>query len=249
MAEVAWLTGFLDMTAETFEVGTQFWAAATGTRLSPRRGDDGQFATLLPDRADACWRVQRLDSGGPSMHLDLHGDMPGLERDLVARGATVVERYDDVVVLRSPGGLPFCVVAASLGSRLERPAPVDWGTHTSLLDQVCLDVPAASIEQEVAFWTGALDTVASGSTRRPEFTNLSRPDQPAAADPGPGVGHTGDVTAHPDLATTDREAEVARLVGLGAVVVEVEQFWTVLRAPDDRLFCVTERDPATGQLN
>ena len=163
-------------------MGAQFWAAATGTRLSPPRGDDGQFATLLPDRADACWRVQRLDSGRPSVHLDLHGDMPSLERDLVARGAGVVERYDDVVVLRSPGGLPFCVVA---GDEAIRPAPVDWGTHTSLLDQVCLDVPAASLEQEIAFWTGALDTVASGSTRRPEFTNLDAARPPAAAAPGP----------------------------------------------------------------
>jgi hypothetical protein len=247
VSEVAWLTGFLDMTAETFEVGARFWAAATGTRLSPLRGDDGQFATLLPERADACWRVQQLDSGGPAVHLDLHGDMPSLERDLVARGATLVERYDDVVVLRSPGGLSFCVVAG--GDETIRPAPVDWGTHTSLLDQVCLDVPVASVEQEVAFWTGALDTAASGSTRRPEFTNLRRPDHLPLRILVQRVGHAGAGTAHPDLATTDRGAEVARLAGLGAVVVEVEQFWTVLRAPDDRLFCVTERDPATGQLN
>ena len=79
MSEVAWLTGFLDLRADTFEAGTRFWTAATGTRLSTRRGERGQFATLLPEGADACWRLQRLDSGGPSMHLDLHGDMARLE--------------------------------------------------------------------------------------------------------------------------------------------------------------------------
>jgi hypothetical protein len=256
--EVAWLTGFLDMPADTFEAGAHFWAAASGTELSPRRGEHGQFATLLPDGADACWRVQRLASGGPSMHLDLHGDMTLLERDLVARSATVVQRFDDVVVLRSPGGLPFCVVA---GDETTRPAAVDWGTHTSMLDQVCLDVPTPSLEQEIAFWATTLDAEASPSWRRPEFTNLERPahlplrllfqevgpfETPRSSAP---QGPDRAVTAHPDLATTDRQAEVLRLVALGARVVEVEQFWTVLEAPDGRYFCVTERDPATGQLN
>ena len=264
------MTGFLDLAAGSFDRGTQFWTAATGTFLSPPRGEAGQFATLLPERADACWRVQRLGTGGPAMHLDLHGEMASLEEDVLARGATLVERYDDVVVMRSPGGLPFCVVTADLAAgsargagqaRLERPAPVDWGTHSSMLDQVCLDVPAASLQAEIAFWSGTVGAEASGSTRRPEFTNLRRPDHlplrllfqqvgpfetPRSSAP---QGPERSVTAHPDLAATDRPAEVARLVGLGAEVVEVEQFWTVLRAPDDRLFCVTERDPATGQLN
>jgi hypothetical protein len=244
--EVAWLTGFLDLPAERFEVGARFWAAATGTGLSSARGEQGQFATLLPGGADACWRVQRLASGGPSMHLDLHGDMPTLERDLVARGATVVERFDDVVVLRSPGRLPFCIVA---GGETIRPAPVDWGTHTSMLDQICLDVPASSLEEEIAFWAATLDGEASPSVRRPEFTNLTRPDHLPLRLICQEVGHPGEVGAHPDLATTDRQAEVARLVALGAAVVEVEEFWTVLEAPDGRNFCVTERDPSTGQLN
>jgi hypothetical protein len=161
------------------------------------------------------------------------------------------------VVLRSPGGLPFCVVAAdSLGSlrserseRLEGPAPVDWGTHTSMLDQVCLDVPAPSLEKEIAFWAVTLEAEASRSVRRPEFTNLRRPDHLPLRLLFQEVGHAGEVSAHPDLATTDRQAEVNRLVGLGATVFVVEQFWTVLEAPDGRYFCVTERDPSTGQLN
>jgi hypothetical protein len=261
--EVAWLTGFLDQRADTVEDGTRFWTAATDTRLSTRRGERGQFATLLPAGADACWRVQRLDSGGPSLHLDLHGDMLRLEADVLARGAALVERYDDVVVMRSPGGLPFCLVATAFGSGVDgvRPAPVDWGTHNSMLDQVCLDVPTVSLPKEIAFWSGTLGAEASRSTRRPEFTNLARPDHLPLRllfqDVGPfetprssaPQGPDREVTAHPDLATTDRQAEVARLVALGASVVQVEQFWTVLRAPDDRLLCVTERDPATGQLN
>ena len=104
-----------------------------------------------------------------------------------------------------------------------------------MLDQVCLDVPASSLEDEVAFWAATLDADASPSVRRPEFTNLRRPDHLPLRLLFQEVGHAGEVTAHPDLATTDRPAEVARLVGLGAAVVEVEEFWTVLEAPDGRL--------------
>jgi hypothetical protein len=246
--EICWLTAFLDLPAGTFEEGAAFWAAATGTTLSPRRGESGQFATLLPATGDGCWRVQRLGAGDPLLHLDLHTpDRAGVVAVVAARGATVIDVQDDVTVLRSPGGLPFCVVDDDGSPR--RAGPVDWGGHTSLLDQVCLDVPEAALESEIAFWSSLLGTESSPSTRRPEFVNLRRPPHLPLRLLFQVVGHDGDVGAHPDLATTDRAAEVERLVGLGARVVEVEQFWTVLAAPEGRLFCVTERDPSTGQLN
>lgn len=61
--EILWMTGFLDLSADTFEEGAAFWAAVTGSTLSPTRGDTGQFATLEAREGDACWRVQRLVSG------------------------------------------------------------------------------------------------------------------------------------------------------------------------------------------
>ena len=245
--EIAWLTGFLDLRADTFEAGADFWTAVTGTTLSARRGPTGQFATLLPADGDACWRVQRLDAGGPGIHLDLHAhDRAGVVSDVTAAGARVADEQDDVTVLASPGGFPFCVVGAA---EEVRPAPVDWGRHRSMLDQVCLDVPEPTLDDEIAFWSRVLDAEPSTSARRPEFTNLRRPAQLPLRLLFQRVAHTGAVTAHPDLASTDRGAEVSRLVALGAVVVKVEEFWTVLRAPDARLFCVTERDPSTGQLN
>ena len=247
MPEVGWLTAFLDLPGGLGIDAVEFWAAATGTGVSPVRGDSGQFATLQPPAADACWRVQRLDEGGPAMHLDLHtDDRAALEERIVRLGATLVATYDGVTVLTSPGGLPFCVVGDVLH---DRPGPVSWGGHDSMLDQVCLDVPDPAYDAEVGFWSAVLAAEVYPSQRREEFDNLVRPQHLPLRLLVQRVGHDGPVTAHPDLASTDRPAEVARLEALGAVVEVVEEFWTVLRAPDGRLFCVTERDPHTAHLN
>ena len=81
-------------------------------------------------------------------------------------------------------------------------------TGSTVLDQVCLDVPAVHWESEVAFWselTGREPQVGS----LPHFVRLvedgrvrillQRLDEP-----------DGPVRAHPDLATADREADAAR---------------------------------------
>src|SRR5690242_21756260 len=69
-----WLTIFLDFPAGSFDAGTAFWQAVTGSGLSPARGADGEFATLLPPAGDAYLRVQRLRDGAGGCHLDLHVD-------------------------------------------------------------------------------------------------------------------------------------------------------------------------------
>ena len=50
------------------------------------------------------------------------------------------------------------------------------------------------------------------------------------------VGHPSRV--HLDIETDDITAEVARLVQLGAQVVEVLPRWTVMQAPTGHRFCV-----------
>jgi hypothetical protein len=57
---------------------------------------------------------------------------------------------------------------------------------------------------------------------------------------------TDAIPIHLDLNAADREAEVARLVGLGATVVEtrrratgdITEIWTVMRDPEGNGFCV-----------
>ena len=56
------------------------------------------------------------------------------------------------------------------------------------------------------------------------------------------------VRAHPDFASVDRAADTDAHVRLGAQVVRIFEGWTVLRAPGGQVYCLTDRDPATGLL-
>ncbi len=136
--------------------------------------------------------------------------------------------------MRSPGGFTFCQTLVEGEPSLVRDG-------STILDQVCLDVPAAHWESEVAFWaalTGREPQVGA----LPEFVRLvedgrlrlllQRLDE---AD--------GPVRAHPDLATADRAGDTDRHVGLGAVLQGVHDFWTVLTAPGGQVYCLTDRDP------
>ena len=47
-ARPEWIQVFLDTPADAFEEAVGFWSAVTGWAPSERRGEDGQFLTLLP---------------------------------------------------------------------------------------------------------------------------------------------------------------------------------------------------------
>lgn len=235
--DVRWLTGFLDSPARAVE---SFWVAVTGWSLSERR-DGGRFATLVPGVGDACVRVQVVGSPPPRTHLDLHVvGLPAAAGEAVALGAEKVSDLGDVVVLRSPAGLVFCLV--EWGGERRRPEAVRWaGGQSSVIDQVCLDVPAAVFEGEAAFWS-ALTGWGRRRTDLPEFDYLER---------GPGMPLrlllqrvAGSPGMHLDFACDGVDAEVARHVGLGAAVVRrVPGDWTTLRDPVGREYCVTARSP------
>ena len=254
MTKVSWVTAFLDLPPDVHEAGTRFWSAVTGYAVSPPRGDGAEFTTLLPPQGDPFLKLQRTDSGeppesGPSVHLDLHvlSASESAER-AESLGATVLHRSPHgYVVLRSPGGFVFCFVHEDLRVR---PEPTRWPQqHESIVDQICLDIPPDGYEAECAFWSGLTAWAVHGSTSRPEFRHLVRPDgipfrlllqrldSPAV----------GPVTGHLDVASDDRRTEVARHVHLGAAVVDDHSGgWTVLRDPAGALYCVTDRDPRSG---
>ncbi len=242
-----WLSAFLDLSAGAFDDGIAFWREVTGFAVSEPRGASAEFATLLPPEGDAYLTVQRLADGPSRIHVDVHVADPRVAADrAVSLGAT--ELHDDgYVVLRSPGGFVLCFVDHP-GSR--RPPPRVWpGGHTSLVYQVSLDVPRAAYDVEAAFWVEVLEATPELLARRREFSWLRTPRQHALdillqrTD-----DEDGPVTAHLDLGTTDRWAEVARHVALGAAAEPDEEFWTVLADPTGRRYCVTTRDPATGRL-
>lgn len=247
---VRWLTAFLDLPASSAAAATDFWLAVTGSSLSPRRGVFDEFATLLPPDGDAYLRVQTVTGGPGGCHLDLHVDDvdTGAMRALEA-GATIDLAQIGLVVLRSPGGFPWCLVGHHGEAR--RPAPVSWGAHRSLVDQVCLDIAPDAYDEEARFWA-RLTGWERRTGSRPEFEYLVRPEgMPLRLllqrlEHEPAVARCA---AHLDLATDDVGAEVRRHLGLGAAEVRRTPDWVTLRDPAGREYCVTRRSPDTGTLS
>jgi predicted enzyme related to lactoylglutathione lyase len=235
--DVRWTTGFLDSPTADVE---PFWLAVTGTVLAPRR-DGGTLATLMPGRGDAYIRAQ-VTAEPAGTHLDLHvAGVPEAAREAVSLGAQVIRDAGSLVVVRSPAGLEFCLVAWR--GEHECPPAVRWpGGQSSRLDQVCLDVPEALFEAEASFWS-SLTGWKRQSSDRAEFESLVRPAGMPLRILFQRVGSPV-AGMHPDFACDDVRAEVARHVGLGAQVVrEVPGEWTTLRDPAGREYCVTARSP------
>lgn len=111
-------------------------------------------------------------------------------------------------------------------------------SHRSRLCAVYVDVPRADYDNTVAFWRDAL--------RAETTTDPDDPDYTWFGEPTPGVDFfvqaVGDETPriHLDIESDDIEAEVARLMQLGATVVERIQGWVVMRDPVGIVFCVVK---------
>lgn len=237
MSPLPWIQVFLDTPAADLDDAVTFWSAVTGWAPSERRGEEGQFLTLLPPAGAAYVKVQAVERPA-GIHLDLDSADRGASIDLArSLGATTAWTYHDVEVMRSPGGFTFCQTLVDGDRSLVRDG-------STILDQVCLDVPSRAWAAETAFWrdlTGReLETATGRGFARlvePERLRLllQRLDEP-----------DGPVRAHPDLATADRPGDTDRHVHLGARVVRVHDRWTVLSAPGGQVYCLTDRDPRTG---
>ena len=111
--------------------------------------------------------------------------------------------------------------------------------HRSRIGIVLVDHPAESYDEAAGFWAAA-----RGSERRGD---PSDPDDPYEALDAIGGGiklelqRTGSGTparVHLDIEADDVAAEIARVVGLGAGVVDHHEDWAVLADPGGLLFCV-----------
>jgi hypothetical protein len=247
---VRWLTGFIDRPSASFDSAVAFWSAVTGSSLSPPRGEADQFATLIPPDGDPYLRVQRLGDGHGGSHLDVHvDDIMGFARRALAVGAVEQRGYADVVVLRSPAGLPWCVVGHH-GARV-RPAPQAAGDtgRLHLVDQVCIDIPVSRFDEECAFWSHVTGWKQGQSSLRSEFRFLVRPEGCPLRLLLQRCDDDGPARAHLDFASSDVGHVVAHHVRLGGTVAAVFEHWTVMTDPAGIRYCVTARDPATGRLD
>jgi hypothetical protein len=131
------------------------------------------------------------------------------------------------------------------------PPPASFpGVRRSRVYQVCLDRPRSRFDEDARWWADEVGGRLEVLERRPEFTWIRHPAGPQPLEllmqrldeeDGPG-------SAHFDVGTSDRPAEVRRHLALGATLVAEEEFWTVLTDPAGFRYCVTDRDPATGEL-
>jgi predicted enzyme related to lactoylglutathione lyase len=108
--------------------------------------------------------------------------------------------------------------------------------HRSRLCGVYIDVPRESYDASLAFYGGLVGRAAEIEADDPDYASFG--------ESAPGVEllvqSVGDTTprVHLDIETDDIEAEVARLVGLGATEVDRIRSWVVMRDPVGTVFCV-----------
>jgi hypothetical protein len=147
-------------------------------------------------------------------------------------------------VFRSPGGLPFCVAGGDSGPA--RPPAARWpGGSVSRVDQFCLDIPADVYDIECGFWADLTGWEPRDSPL-PQFRHLARPvGMPLRL----LLQRTGDppgttVRAHPDLACSGVDAEMARHQGLGGTWWQDGDRWITMRDPTGLAYCITRRNPA-----
>ncbi|MEP9393907.1 VOC family protein [Gordonia sp. VNK1] len=251
--QIRWLTAFLDFPARQFGSEVTFWRAIAGSTVSPPRGEHREFATLQPFNGDAHLRVQRIESGVGGVHVDIHtDDVRAAADEAVALGAVLAADNASFLVMESPAGLRFCLVPAAATARRSR--PIRWPEDTiSIIDQVCIDVPAILFDREVSFWS-ELTGRPTLSARRSEFVRLQRDPRLALGillqrllfDGSAPAAAGLRATAHLDLATTSVDDEIARHEDWGATMVERFDSWAVMMDPAGRRYCITDRNPRTG---
>ena len=243
MPAVPWLHAFVDVPADLEDDTRRFWSEVTGWPPSRPWTGHPEFVSLTPPDVSGYVHVQRI-GGPPRVHLDLVADDFEAETErLVGLGAAQGDRHEWWQVMASPGGLPFCLCGEP--NRV-RPAPVTWPDgHRSRVAQVCLDIPSAIYEAELAFWTEATGWTPERA-RRPEYDRL----RPPASSPLRQLvqrldeDDAGESTrVHLDIGTDDIDAEAARVESLGARRVRRIDRWVVFADPAGLPFCVTPQPP------
>lgn len=239
---IRWSIAFLDRVDRRAE---DFWLAVTRTELSARRGDEGQFATLVPADGAAYIKTQTVGAN-PGSHLDLCvEDMAAFAAHAVGLGARIVSELDDVIVLASPAGALFCAVEWE--GEAGRPAPVAIGESVTRLDQLCVDVAPEWFEAERRFWP-ALTGWDSGASRFPEFEWVAQPPELPLRLLVQRMREPASARMHVDFACADIDVARETHEALGATHVASHPMWHVMRDPAGVEYCLTAREPGTGRL-
>lgn len=239
---MAWLHAVIDVPAEQYAATASFWERALEWQLGPTWPGHPELRSFEAPSGRPYLHLQQID-GPPRVHLDVEAERPDVTvAQAIDLGAELVGVHDRWQTLRSPGGLPFCVLETR---EHQPPEPVTWPDgHRTRMVQVCIDSPQAAHDTEVAFWRALLQGRWVGSRAR-EFAGKWHDD---AGSPIQLLFQrldeaNGQVRAHLDHGTDDLTAEVRRLLELGAVDVGRGRGWHVLKDVTGLAFCITENSP------
>jgi catechol 2,3-dioxygenase-like lactoylglutathione lyase family enzyme len=217
-----------------------FWASALGWEIYDETHEEiGVLPTDGTRFILIFLPVAEKKSGKNRLHLDLVSESTEHQTEMVGRLTTLgAERVDigqsedaDHVVLADPEGNEFCVVLRG-----------DFLVNTGLLGAIVFE-PGEPVTGR--FWGKAIgwplvyDQDGDTAIRAPDgegpFITFGPPG---------GDAKTAKNRLHLDIAPTsdgDQQAEVERLLGLGATHVDIGQGdvpWVVLADPDGNEFCV-----------
>ncbi|MEX0952477.1 MAG: VOC family protein [Nitriliruptoraceae bacterium] len=232
----------VDVPAGHLDRTVAFWSAALSARPVTAPGG---FVHLLEATSAVEVHVQPIGTDDGRLHLDLVADDRDVEVErLEGLGATTVARFDDgYTVIEDPAGLQLCVIDGDAAEVNPLCDAIDGRGH---LGAVFLDVPEEHVDGEVAFWSAAL-AVDAGAPQG-AYVPL-RGVVAASGDPldleVQTVGSASRI--HVDLAAPDVDAEVVRLVALGARRVGVHEDWVTLSDPCGNLLCVVPTEGHTSR--
>ena len=217
----------------------RFWASLLGWEMA----DDPQDSIALLPSDDTGFRIRFLATeaqkvGQNQMHFDLTSTSLADQQQTVARALELGARHIDIgqgpeahhVVLADPEGNEFCVIEPG---------------NNFLADCGFIGALACDGSQDVGhFWSEALRWPLVWDQDR-ETAIRSPHGGPKITWGGPPLApKTGKYRLHFDLAPPldgDQQAEVDRLVSLGATRIDIGQgevSWVVMADPDGHEFCV-----------
>src|SRR3954463_11733602 len=109
--------------------------------------------------------------------------------------------------------------------------------HRSRIGLVLIDHPEDRWGEALGFWAGVQGvTPVSEDSSMPEYRSLGTVGSIALESQRTGAGTPPRV--HLDIETDDVAAEVARVVALGASILEAREGYTILLDPAGLVFCV-----------
>lgn len=105
--------------------------------------------------------------------------------------------------------------------------------HRSRIGLVLIDHPESDWERALAFWAAVQGVQPTGEAMYRSLGSLGGVSLESQR-----VGDGTPARIHLDIESDDVPAEVARVVGLGATVLEERDGYTILQDPGGLVFCV-----------